>query len=341
MIYSNTPQQPTNVTTVQTQKDAAAAPFSAQSLEQDGGQQAVRELTLRKLIDGSIKDNESLNITTGVQIMDMRDNHLIADHNKDTEQFAASINKLAVTILVLHDLRAHTLKLDQTLSWDVSDMRAGAGVYDQPGAPTSAKLSDVLFDMLNRSGNTAVRVLVNKAEGGAAQVNHRIKSYPQLQHTYLQPLDANRFYLGNSTAHDSLWIMDQLTAYNDKYARFIKDAMATNIYTDFGVRSQLPDNQDWVLLINKVGILNDPDGDNRHDVGVLYNKKTHHSYGYSFMTTAPEAVAGATQHADDSLKDMGGNLVRFATTKPPKQGQNGVQPFAAQSQPPVEQKILY
>jgi predicted oxidoreductase len=93
MIYSNTPQQPTNVTTVQTQKDAAAAPFSAQSLEQDGGQQAVRELTLRKLIDGSIKDNESLNITTGVQIMDMRDNHLIADHNKDTEQFAASINR--------------------------------------------------------------------------------------------------------------------------------------------------------------------------------------------------------------------------------------------------------
>jgi hypothetical protein len=340
MIYSTPSTQTTNVNTVTSQQQQAAAPFSPQSLEQPGGQQATRELTLRKLIDGSIKDNESMQITTGLQIMDMSDNHLIANHNKDTEQFAASINKLAVSILVLHDLRNHTLRMDQTLTWQASDVRPGAGTYDQPGAVTHAKLSDVLFDMLNRSGNTAVRVLVNKAEGGADMVNHRIKSYPQLQHTYLQPVDTDRFYLGNTTAHDSLWIMDQLTAYNDAYARFMKNAMATNIYGGYGVRSQLPDNQDWVLLINKVGILDDPSGDNRHDVGVLYNKKTHKSYGYSFMTTAPESVSGSTVRAEDSLKDMGGNLVRFATTRPTKHDQSGPQSFA-QTRPEAEQKVLY
>jgi beta-lactamase class A len=270
-------------------------------------QQIVKEVVLRKLVNGSIKGDESLGVLTGVQIMDLQNDHLILNHNQDTEHFAASINKLPVALLALQDLRSHTLDLSQTMTWLPSDVRGGYGVYDRPGAPTTATLGDVLFDMLNHSGNTAVRVVVNYGLGGAAAVNERWSHYPQLSHTYLQPLDANRFYLGNSTPHDSLWTLEKLMDHQDKYVKFMKNAMATNIFTDYGVRSQLAGN-DWIVLVNKVGILDDPEGDNRHDVGIIYNQKTRKSYGYSFMTTSPEATAGATAQANQSLTHGHGPL---------------------------------
>ncbi len=313
-----------------------SSPDSELSLNNDNLQQAVKEIILRHLVDGSIKQDESLGIITGVQIMDMQSNRLIVDHDSNVEQFAASINKLPVGLLVLSDLRSGKLQLNQTMTWLPSDVRAGNGVYDQPGAPTTASLQDVLFDLFNRSGNTAVRILVNYGLDGAAAVNARWAQIPQLSHTYLQPLDANRFYLGNSTPHDSLWTLGQLMQTQDKYAKFMKNALATNIYTDFGVRSQLAGN-DWILLVNKVGILDDPDGDNRHDVGIVYNQKTHKSYSYAFMTTSPEANADATPQAEQSLKDMGRYLLRFAGDKPAAMHTL----FGAQSSLAHEHKILY
>jgi beta-lactamase class A len=300
--------------------------------------QAVKETVLQHLIDGSIKDDEAQSIVTGVQIMDMQDGHLITDHNSSTEQFAASINKLPVALLVLQDLRSHKLRLSQTMTWQPSDVRGGFGVYDQPGAPTSASLQDVLEDMLNHSGNTAVRVLVNYGLGGAAAVNDRWATMPELNHTRLQPLDASRFYLGNSTPHDSLWALTQILNRNDHYSRVMKNAMATNIFTDYGVRSQLSGNT-WITLVNKVGILDDVDGNNRHDTGVIYNTHTHKSYAYSFMTTSPNASTTATPQAEQSLKDMGRYLLRYAGDTPSGAITPHISTFAA---PNIEHgKTLY
>lgn len=333
MIAMPPPSQPTTTTT----QSQIVSPLSEQTLSQASAQQVIKQLVLQRLIDGSIKADEARGTTTGVRIMDMEDGRLIVDHNQNTEQFAASINKLPVALLLLQDLRANTLHMNQTMTWLPSDVRGGNGVYDQPGAPTSASFQDVLFDMLNHSGNTAVRIMVNYALGGAASVNARWTHYPQLSHTYLQPLDANRFYLGNSTPHDSLWTIGQLMNQQDGYSEFMKQAMATNIFTTYGVRSQLAGN-DWILLVNKVGILNDPSGDNRHDVGVIYNTKTHRSYGYSFMTTSPEANVAATPQAEQSLMDMGRYLLRFAGDKP----EQTMRPLTAQTQGiRAEQKVLY
>ena len=239
------------------------------------------------------------------------------------------------------DLRAGTLHFDQTVTWQASDVRGGAGVYDQPGAPMSASIEDLLFDMLNPSGNTAVRALVNYTLGGAANVNARWQSELHLQHTYLQPLDANRFYVGNSTARESLQVLRQLLATNDQYGVFVKNALATNIYKDFGVRSQLAGN-DYIVLANKVGILDDIDGNNRHDVGIIYNTRTHKSYGYSFMNTAfGDAFNTPTAQAGISLADMGRGTLRFAGDKPKAAEQNdSLRTLVAPAQP-AETKVLY
>jgi beta-lactamase class A len=224
-----------------------------------------------------------------------------------------------VAELVLNDLRAGRLHFDDQLAWSADDLRAGAGVYDQAGAPLQASVKDLLFDMLNPSGNTAVRVFVNRALGGAAAVNERFSGELGLQHTYLQPLDGTRFYVGNTTAREAMKNMQNLLAGGDQYQTFVKQALATNIYTDYGVRSQLEGNN-YIVLANKVGILDDPDGNNRHDVGLIYNTQTNKAYGYALMNTAHgESYNTATAQAGISLADMGKALLRFSGDKPVKQ----------------------
>lgn len=316
------------------QSDASPA---NQNLSNDTLPQVVKEIIVRHLIDGSLRDDAQQGITTGVQIMDLQDNHTIMNRNQNGEQYAASLNKLPVAFLVLQDLRAGKLSLNQQMTWQASDVRAGYGVYDQPGAPLSATLGDVLFDMLNHSGNTAVRILVNSGLGGAASVNARWAAYPQLNHTALQPLDANRFYLGNTAPSDALWSLEQLMQTTDQYSSFMKNALATNIFTDFGVRSQLAGN-DWIVLVNKVGILDDPTGDNRHDVGIIYNTRSHKSYGYALLTTSPEENPSATPQAEQSLKDMGLDLLRFAGDRPASHATPFATPNAART---PEKKVLY
>jgi hypothetical protein len=174
--------------------------------------------------------------------------------------------------------------------------------------------------------------------GGAAAVNERWAKIPQLADTRLQPLDANRFYVGNSTPSDSLWAISQLLKKQDSYAKFLKDTLRTNIYADFGVRTQLSGN-DHIVLVNKVGILDDDiDGNNRHDVGIIYNVLTKKSYAYSFFTTSAYADAAATPQAERSLKDMGRYTLRYAGDKK-KAGEE--QQLRTQQAPQAERRILY
>jgi beta-lactamase class A len=297
-----------------------------------------KSLRLRHYVEQVINKNEQQKVTTDVSIIDLQTSQTIVGHNLDTEQFAASVNKVPIAQLVLTDLRAGKLHMDTKLTWAAEDVRAGAGVYDQPGAPMEATVQDLLFDMLNPSGNTAVRVFVNKALGGAATTNTRIKNELHLQHTYLQPLDATHFYLGNSTSRDASKGIQMLLSNQDTYGQFVKHALATNIYTDYGVRSQLAGN-DYIVLANKVGILDDPDGNNRHDVGLIYNTKTHKSYAYAFMNTAfGLGYSTATAQAGTSLADMGGATLRYAGDKPVQAAT--LKPFGTKQLTP-ETKLKY
>lgn len=295
----------------------------------------VKKVILKHLIQKSIAENTVEQIVTGVEIVDMKSQARIVSHNSDTEHFAASINKLPVTLLVLHDIRAKKIDLNQTVTWMPSDVRAGAGVYDQPGAPLQAPVKDVIYDLLNRSGNTAVRILVNNLLGGAATVNQRFSTMPELSHTRLQPLDTNRFYVGNTAPRDAMWTIEQLLKKQDAYGRFIKNALQTNIYVDVSVRSQLAGN-DFIVLVNKVALLDDVEGNNRHDVGIIYNTKTHRSYGYSLLTTAPYASETATIRAEQSLKDIGRYTLRYSGDK-----NKPSQAVRAKAVPQTEKRTLY
>lgn len=286
---------------------------AAKQWERGDVRQVVKEAFLRKLVGQELKQNEQQGITSSITITDAKNGRVIYGNNQETPHFAASVNKVPVALLALEDLRSEKLDLNQMVMWQAEDRREGLGIFDQADSPLQAPLRDVLYDMLNRSGNTAVRLVVNQGLGGAAAVNDRWSAYPELAHTRLQPLDATRFYLGDSTTSDALWALTTLLHKDDAYSAFMKDALSNNIYTDYGVRSQLAGN-DYIVLANKVGILDDAEGNNRHDVGLIYNTKTRASYGYALFTTAPynETDPAATVQAEQSLQDVGRYLLRFA-----------------------------
>ncbi len=319
--------------------------LGASSLLRDDLSDSYKATALRNQINKVIKQNEAQGVsTTSVNIFDMQTNRMLVQRNESSVQFAASVNKLPIAWLILQDLRAGKVQLTDTITWTASDVRGGYGVYDQPGAPTSATVQQVLYDMLNYSGNTAVRALVNYKLGGAAAVNNRLAAYPQIPNTRLQPLDANRFYVGNSTSKESLWVMEKLLAKTDKYQKVMKDALQTNIFSYYGVRSQLEGNG-FIVLANKVGILDDVDGNNRHDVGIIYNTKTHKAYGYSFMTTTPYENTAGTGQAEHSLDLMGRDTLRYAGDRPlqnKKVSPFGIAPQAKSgANAGVEAKVLY
>jgi beta-lactamase class A len=281
----------------------------------------AKRLVLKLQLAKQIFENERKGIDTSVIVYDLTDNKKVTSYNTEYVHWAASLSKLFVTSLLLEDLRAGKTTLDTVVSWDSSDRRAGAGEFDSDGSPTSATLRSVLFDMLNRSGNTAVRIIVNKALGGAAAVNARYEQVPELKVTRLEPVDANRFLLGYTTPKEVDFILNKLYMQQDSYASVVKNAMETNIFNDYGPRSQVKD-QDTINVIDKMGQLNDPEGNNRHDVGVIENVKSGHKLRYVLMTTNYEQPAGViTDNATASLQEFGKDMLRFEGDRTPKTAQ--------------------
>lgn len=283
----------------------------------------AKRLILRLQLAQQVQRNEKSKIDTSVIAYDLTDNKPVYSHNVNYEHYAASVSKLFVTSLLLEDLKAGKTTLNTVVSWDASDRRAGAGLYDADTAPLSGTVGDVLFDMLNRSSNTSVRVIVNKVLGGANAVNQRYASeYPNLKVTKLQPVSETGFLLGYTTASETDFILSRLYKQTDQYWAFAKNALATNIFSDYGPRSQVKDSAN-IKVIDKQGQLNDPEGNNRHDVGFIENTKNGHNLRYVLMTTNYEQPAGVlTNQATASLQAFGADMLRFEGDKAPRTQEN-------------------
>ncbi len=313
-IYDSAPLS----NTAQVEQSSTGAP-------EPDGDESVKAADLQYRIDQIIKKNEAKDITTSVSLYALENNRSLVQHNNETAQFAASINKLPVALLLLEDLRSGKITLSEQVTWQPEDVRSGFGVYDQPDAAQQASVGDVLYDMLNNSGNTAVRVLVNYKLAGPQAINDRLDAIPEIRTTRLEVLAPESFFLGNSTSAESVWIMHTLLGNpQDEYYAFIKAALETNIFSYYGVRSQL-EGSDYVVIANKVGILDDVDGNNRHDVGIIYNTKTNEHYGYSFMTTAASGNITGTAQAEHSLDLFGRATLRYAGDKPVTNNQRSLE----------------
>jgi beta-lactamase class A len=292
-----------------------------------------------------INENHNYNILTGAIInRDGNGAKSLISSDIDSEHFAASVNKVPVSVLVLNKLRAGEITLDTVTTWTAADRRGGAGVFDAPDSPTSATVRELLSDLLNRSGNTAVRAAVNGLLGGAPQVNEAWKSQYGSQHTYLMPLDGpgKRFYLGNTSAREAAKMFATLVQGDDQYAQLVRGYMETNIWDEMGVRA-VKSNTTAIRLVNKIGYLDDPDGNNRHDVGMIINSQTGEKYSYAFLQTAPNEVADATAQANSALKQLGVITLSAAGDKTAGSSSNATNRGQAKKLQPVpaQGRMLY
>lgn len=303
MIFAYTPPPVpvTNIASTAIVRTAETTNTNTKASAQANSDAALNEALWREL-----GENSDHNINTGLRVYDEQRNIYLSNHDYDRKHYAASINKLPVALLLLHDLNRGKLQLDQTLSWSVSDRLGGYGDFDKAGASTSASLQDVTYDMLNKSGNTAVRVLV-AALGGPEQVNARLSAFGTIPNTHLEPVGGGHFYMGYTTATDAMWVMAELALRTPgPNTTFMVNAMATNIFNDFGVRSQIA-GRTHLQVTNKVGILNEAGGNNRHDVGVIHNYNNGKTYVYSILNTG-----AASGRSEASLKEMGFELLQYA-----------------------------
>lgn len=303
----------------------------------------AKRLVLKLHLTQQIIENKRKGIDSSVITYDETDKKQIYSYNTDYVHWAASLSKLFVTQLLLEDLKTGKITLDTVVSWDASDRRAGAGQFDADGSSTTATVRDVLFDMLNKSGNTAVRIVVNKTLGSAAAVNARYEAdYPQLKVTRLQPIDANRFLLGYTTAGEVDFILNKLYKQTDENAVFAKNALATNIFNDYGTRSQVKDPS-IITVIDKQGQLNDPEGNNRHDVGVIENSQNGRRLRYVLMTTNYEQPAGeVTNFATASLQAFGKDMLRFEGDRTPRPSDDAPQLRVSQApSAPENGRLVY
>lgn len=326
------------------------APLLAHNLERNDVQAEAqfreapwdaKRLILKLQLTRQLVLNSQKEIDTSIIVYDETDKKSIYSFNTGYRHWAASLSKLFVTSLVLDDLRADKTTLDTVLTWDVSDRRAGAGKYDAEGSPTTGTLRDVLFDMLNQSGNTAVRILVNKVLGGAKAVNVRYEQEYGLTVTRLEPVDANRFLLGYTTPKEVDFILTKLYRQTDLYAALVKDALATNIFNDYGPRSQVKDPS-IITVIDKQGQLNDPEGNNRHDVGVIENSSNGRKLRYVLMTTNYEQPAGTvTDYATSSLQAFGRDMLRYEGDRTPRPSEKSPKIQSGVSSPVQNGRTVY
>lgn len=247
------------------------------------------------------------------------------------KHYAASINKIPLALLVANDIHAEHIRLDQTLEWSNNDTRPGVGIFDHsenPDVPstqprTNASVQELLHDLLAPSGNTAARALVNHSLGSAMMVNDRFAHELFLDHTRLEVLSDQAFYLGKTTSDEALANVVKLVNDGSQAGQKARAALIHNSYPDYGVRHQLSlKPNEGLAVAAKPGIL-DNDADNwghlRHDAGVIYIGDRP-AYGYAFLNTEPVEPGKPTSSgeeaghkATDSLTILGAGLIHLAS----------------------------
>lgn len=243
----------------------------------------MQQQSLRLALDEVIAKNEQKDITTSVYFVDNTHNQVLYRYQIDKEYYAASVNKLPITLLLLEDLRSGKISLNDKVKLPKERLEGG-GRYDGDNRTREITVGQALEDLLKRSGNTVVRVIVAEL-GGARKVNERLSQDKNLRKTHLIERDNNEFWLGNTTARESLYIMNQVVAKQDTYGKLVQKALTDNIFDDYGVKAQHKSGH--VVLSNKIGQLSDPeDGDVRHDVGVIYNTQTGERYSFAILNHA-------------------------------------------------------
>ena len=255
------------------------------------------EQQLAQNLDRLVGRTEKLGIQVGLYCQDLSSMREVMAHRDREPMFAASLNKLAIA-----HMAASRLDLQACVPLPPRDQRmAGAGAYDLEQAHAEvadARVDSLLEDMLQPSGNSAMKALV-EALGGPTSLNDYLQttSFAQrsLQQTYVYELmDEGKFYAGFTTPREVSYMLrdlrDKATA-DPAYAKVWELAKGHrgNLAT---LRASA--SQRGIQIAGKSGQLNGfqlEEGDSphflRHEAAVF--ERGEQAMVVAVMTTAPES----------------------------------------------------
>jgi len=212
-----------------------------------------------KLIDGA-----------GREVIDRGD----WDFGKSPAWTAASLNKLAIAGWLDTDPKRLVYNDLHSLSWKPSDRKEGAGHYDKGNSPLSATYPDLLRDMLERSGNTAMFVL---GRWNVPDINGWLKREGYTK-TRLVPKGPGHFETGTTSPSEALRLLINLVGKNTQ-------VLPTSALLGSPSYVWTP-NQDF-RMFTKQGQL-DPDKTRptyvRNEVGYIENVNSPFRVGYAIFT---------------------------------------------------------
>jgi beta-lactamase class A len=218
-----------------------------------------------------------------------KDEHVLENYAHDPV-YGASLGKLPLAALLIE-----TGVLDPDADWpvplDIVD-RSGGGKYDNLTEATTATTSELLDDMLRRSGNTAYRILA-PAAGGSEALNefYTLKGWHR---TRTMAAANGRVYLGETTAHEALSQLEAVLLHeggSDTLAQVARHALEHSEVNKHGIRQHVKAKK--ITIANKTGEYPGDVRDGqayRHDVGRVSGPNG--ELWYSVLTTSDKRTLG-------------------------------------------------
>lgn len=157
---------------------------------------------------------------------------MAAGYQADRQHEAASLNKLAI----VHALDASGVRIE-TSTVKPEDKRPGTGILEHFPDGYEVPFTDVVRLMLSESDNTAARIAVREL-GGPGNVNDLLEDSPLcLEATRLEPVGADRFYYGNTTAEEIAALLREVDQSEEHHQALLKS------HCWYGLRHDIEDRR--------------------------------------------------------------------------------------------------
>lgn len=230
-----------------------------------------------------------------VRLLLQNDEHIKSALSIDADEqlFGAALGHLPLAAMMIEtNLIFPTRRFD--IPRDVIDTN-GRGEYDHLDAPDTATASELLDDMLRRSGSTPFRILSSReGVGGPAVMNYFYQTKAWTR-TRISDVSDSKPSLNETTASEALRQLQTIvTGTNGNgYLRMVaSDALEHNETYKYGIRQRVEPQED-IKIFNKTAEYPGDEQDDRayrHDVGMVDGPTGR--VWYAFLTSSNKVGRG-------------------------------------------------
>ena len=212
-------------------------------------------------LDKLVKRSRMIGVTSSFYLQSGRLSH---QHDADNPEFAASLAKVPLSVLLARRLQDPTEEL--TVYPDVIDA-TGGGEYDKPRADAFVVTAhDLLADMLENSGNTAYRIFSRMHGVDTINDFYGEMGWP-VSKVVANEKDNEKIDIGPTTAYEATQQLDALMTDTSWIGQLARERLSGKNAARYGIQSVAYRRGGGVTIASKTGEYtcapDEPDRDDR------------------------------------------------------------------------------